>query len=66
MPMHWRRVVDGAAFLIALAVVAWMRYGLDSTWWAAIAVGLLVFAITPFIGSRALAKHMERIGRTAE
>ena len=66
MPMHWRGVVDGAAFLIALAVVAWMRYGLDSTWWAAIAVGLLVFAITPFIASRALAKHLERTGRTAE
>ena len=66
MPMHWRGVVDGAAFLIALAVVAWMRYGLDSTWWAAIAVGLLVFAITPFIASRALAKHLERTGPPAK
>jgi hypothetical protein len=66
MPMHWRRVVDSAAFLIGLGVAAWMWYGLDSTWWAAIGVGLLVFAITSFIALRALAKHMERTGRPAK
>jgi hypothetical protein len=66
MPMHWRRVVDSAAFFIALGVAVWMRYWLDSTWFAAIAVGLLVFAVTPFIALRALAKHLERAGRTAK
>jgi Flp pilus assembly protein TadB len=56
MPMHWRRVVDISAFLIAIGVAVWVRYVLDSAWWVAIAVGLLVFVVTPFI----MIKRMER------
>src|SRR5437667_10572027 len=69
MPMHWRRLLDSVSFLLGLGVAAWMKYGLDSAWWAAIGVGLLVFIITPFIVSRALAKHlirrMEQVAGTA-
>jgi len=56
MPMHWRRVVDISAFLIAIGVAVWVRYLLGSAWWVAIAVGLLVFVVTPFI----MVKRMER------
>jgi hypothetical protein len=60
MPMHWRRILDGTAFLLAVGTVFWMRYGGRSAWWAAIVVGLLVFAFVPFIASRLLAKHLIR------
>jgi hypothetical protein len=60
MPTHWRRVVGSAAFLMGLGVAVLMRYGLDSAWWAAIGVGLLVFAITPFIVTKHLIRRMER------
>jgi hypothetical protein len=67
MPMHWRRILDSGVFLLALGVAAWIKYGLDSAWWVAIGVGLLVFAITPFVASRLLAKHLiKRMERDVE
>jgi hypothetical protein len=51
---------------VALGVAAWMKFSLDSAWWAAVGVGLLVFVVTPFIVSRVWAKYLlKRMERAA-
>jgi hypothetical protein len=67
MPMHWRRMIDGSAFILAVAVGAYLRYGLEASWYAAIGVAVLIFIATPFVLSRVLAiyliRRMERVTR---
>jgi hypothetical protein len=60
MPMHWRRITDSGAFILAVGVAAWMRYGLDLAWWTSLLVGAIVFIITPFLVSRVWAKRVLR------
>jgi hypothetical protein len=60
MPTRWRATFYGAAFLLAVGTAAWMRYGAESSWWVAIVVGLLVFALVVFIGPRLLARHLTK------
>jgi hypothetical protein len=38
MPMRWRRIIDSIAFIFAVGVAAWVKYGLDGSWYAAIAL----------------------------
>jgi uncharacterized membrane protein len=64
MPMRWRRIIDSIAFIFAVGVAAWVKYGLDSSWYAAIGWAALVFFLTPFIITRVWGiyklRYMER------
>jgi hypothetical protein len=60
-------MIDGFAFILALAVGAYLRYGLEASWYAAIGMAALLFIATPFALSRMLAiyliRRMERATR---
>jgi uncharacterized membrane protein YhfC len=60
MPMRWRRIIDTTAFIFAVGVAAWVKYGLDGSWYAAIGWAALVFFLTPFILSRVLGTYILR------
>jgi hypothetical protein len=50
--MCWRRIVDSIAFIFAVGVAACIKYGLDSSWYAAIGWAALAFILTPYIITR--------------
>jgi hypothetical protein len=52
MPMRWRRIVDTAAFVLAVTLAIYVKYGLEGSWYAAIALAVIVYIPTPFILSR--------------
>jgi hypothetical protein len=58
--MSWRRVIDSTAFLLAVGVAVWIRYGLESSWNLAIGCAVIVFVLTPFIVSRVLGTYILR------
>ena len=60
MPMRWRRIIDSTAFALAVSVAAWTRYGLETSWYAALGWALLVFMLVPFVVSRMLARYLFR------
>jgi len=64
MPMYLRRIVDSFGFILGSGVGAWLRYGQDASWFTAIGLGVVVFAVTPFVLSQVLAlyfiRHLER------
>jgi hypothetical protein len=55
---HWgaRRIIDSAAFMLAVAVAAYARYGFDASWYAAVSLAAIVYLLPPFILSRVWAK----------
>ena len=67
MPMLWRRIIDTAAFVLAVAIALCIRYGLEWSWYTAVGVAVIVFILTPFIVSRMWAKRivrrMERVAK---
>ena len=46
------------SFIVALGVGACIRYGIDSSWFTAIGVGVVIFILTPFIVSGVRAKYL--------
>ncbi len=56
MPTRWRRIIDSAAFMLAVAVAAYARYGFDASWYAAVSLAAIVYLLPPFILSRVWAK----------
>jgi hypothetical protein len=52
------------------AVAAYMKYGLETSWYAAIGIAALIFIIMPFILSRIAAiyliRRMERVAKQIE
>jgi hypothetical protein len=46
------------SFIVALGVGACIRYGIDSSWFTAIGVGIVIFILTPFIVSGVRAKYL--------
>ncbi len=60
MPMYLRRIVDSIGFILGVGVGAWMRYAQDASWWVAIGLGVIVFAVVPFVLSRVLALYYIR------
>jgi hypothetical protein len=58
--MRWRRIIDSTAFALAVGVAAWTRYGLETSWYAALGCALLVFLLVPFVVSRMLARYLFR------
>jgi hypothetical protein len=36
IPIRWRRIIDSIAFIFAVGVAVWVKYGLDGSWYAAI------------------------------
>ena len=46
MPMNF-----SISFIVALVVGACIRYGIDSSWFTAIGVGVVIFILTPFVVS---------------
>jgi hypothetical protein len=46
------------SFIVALVVGASMRYGIESSWFTAIGVGVVIFILTPFIVSGVREKYL--------
>lgn len=60
MPMYLRRIIDSFSFVVALGVGAYIRYGIDGGWLAAIGIGIISFIVMPFIISRVWATYLIR------
>ena len=60
MLMRWRRIIDSTAFALAIGVAAWTRYGLETSWYAALGWAVLVFLLVPFVVSRMLVRYIFR------
>jgi hypothetical protein len=58
MPMRWRWILDSTVFVVAVGVAAGARYGLGTSWSAAVGWAVLVFLLIPFVGSRLLARFI--------
>lgn len=58
--MYLRRIIDSFSFTLALGVGAYVRYGIDGSWFAAIGVGVVIFIVMPFIISRVWATYLIR------
>jgi Na+/H+ antiporter NhaD/arsenite permease-like protein len=58
--MRWRRMIDSVAFIFAVGVAVWIRYGLDRDWYSVIGWAALVLFITPFVVSRVLGTYILR------
>jgi hypothetical protein len=56
MPIRWRRIIDSVAFILAVAVAGYARYGFDASWYAAGGLAVIVYLLPPFIISRVWAK----------
>ena len=48
------------SFIVALVVGACIRYGIDSSWFTAIGVGVVIFILTPFVVSGVRARYLIR------
>jgi len=66
MPMRWRRITESGALIIGVLIASWMRYGLDASWWIAVACGVLAFGLTPFIVSIVLTTYKARSAERAD
>lgn len=56
--MYMRRIIDTSSFVLAVLIGAYIQYGMEWSWIAAIGFGVLIFLATPFIVSRLWAKHL--------
>jgi len=66
MPMRWRWILDSTVFVVAVGVAAGARYGLETSWSAAVGWAALVFLLIPFVVSRLWARYLlRRMGRAA-
>jgi hypothetical protein len=67
MPIRWRRIIDSVAFILAVAVAGYARYGFDASWYAAGGLAVIVYLLPPFVVSRLwanyLIRRMERAAR---
>jgi uncharacterized membrane protein SirB2 len=56
--LDWRKVLDTVSLILGLLVLACMKNGLESTWWAALAAGLLVYIVARFTAFRLVLKQL--------
>jgi len=54
--MYLRRMIGGIGFVLAVAVAASSKYGLDTSWFAALGLAVLVFLLFFFVTSWVLAR----------
>jgi hypothetical protein len=54
------RIIDSFSFIVALGVGAYIRYGIDGSWFTAIGFGVVIFILMPFIVSRVWGKYLTR------
>jgi hypothetical protein len=67
MAMGRRRIIDSSAFILAVVVAAYAKYGFGTNWYLAVGLAALVFILTPFVVSRVWAiYHIRRMERAAE
>jgi hypothetical protein len=58
MSMRWRRIIDFSAVVFAIVLAVRLKFELQSSWWAAIGMGVVV--VTPFVISRFWATYSLR------